>query len=114
MLVNPLSPHDASKHIFTSLKVDLISLQLRGFRREISMKLFHQHMAKLTTFLIFYPLQVIFIHHKSRIATAIRGLWWMKMTVANSGLKGLLLGQRRRRWTNIKPTLVQSVPDMNV
>ena len=27
-LVNPLSPHDALKHNFTSLKTDLISLQL--------------------------------------------------------------------------------------
>ena len=28
-------------------------------------------------------------HYKSRIATTIRGLWWMKMTMVNSGLKGL-------------------------
>ena len=35
------------------------------------MKLFYQYM---TIFFTFYPLQVIFIHYKSRIATAIRGL----------------------------------------
>ena len=35
------------------------------------------------------PLQIIFIHYKSRIATTIRGLWWLKMTIASSGLKGL-------------------------
>ena len=35
----------------------------------ISMKLFYQYMAIL---FIFHPLQTIFIHYKSRIATAIR------------------------------------------
>ena len=40
--------------------------------------------------LIFHPPEVIFIHYKSRIATAIRGLSWMKMTMVNSGLKGLI------------------------
>ena len=40
---------------------------------------------------IFYPHQIIFIYYKSRVATAIRGLWWMKMTMVNSGLKGLIL-----------------------
>ena len=29
--INPLSPHDALKHHFTSLKADLIFLQLRVF-----------------------------------------------------------------------------------
>ena len=29
------------------------------------------------------------MHDKSRIAAAIRGLLWMKMTMGNSGLKGL-------------------------
>ena len=38
---------------------------------KISMKLAYQYMA---IFLIFHPLQIIFIHYKSRIATAIRGL----------------------------------------
>ena len=31
----------------------------------------------------------------------------MKMTMVNSGFKGLRLGQRRRRWTSIKTTLAQ-------
>ena len=33
---------------------------------------------------------IIFIHSKSRIVTAIRGLLWMKMTMVNSGFKGLI------------------------
>ena len=41
-----------------------------------------------TTIINIHPLQVIFIHYKSRIATVIRGLYWMKMTIVNSGLKG--------------------------
>ena len=45
--------------------------------------------------LIFHPLQVIFIHCKSRIATAIHGLWWMKMKMVNSGLKGSRVGLSR-------------------
>ena len=56
---NPLSPHDALK-------------QTEGFRTKISMKLVHQYMAIF--FLIFKPHQIIFMHYKSRIATAIRGL----------------------------------------
>ena len=35
------------------------------------MKLFYQYMS---IFLIFHPQQIIFIHYKSRIAAAIRGL----------------------------------------
>ena len=44
---------------------------------------------------LFHPLQVIFIHYKSRIATAIRGLYWMKITMVNSSLQGLniILGE---------------------
>ena len=38
---------------------------------KISMKFFYQYIA---IFLIFHPLQIIFIHHKSGIAAAIRGL----------------------------------------
>ena len=34
--------------------------------------------------------QVIFIHYKWRIATAIYCLWWIKMTMANIGLEGLI------------------------
>ena len=37
----------------------------------ISMKLVYQYIA---LFFIFHPLQVIFIHYKSGIAAAIRGL----------------------------------------
>ena len=35
----PLSPHDAQKHHFTSLKTHLIFPTTRGFRMKISMKL---------------------------------------------------------------------------
>ena len=59
---NPLSPHDALKHHFTSLKTDLIFLQQRVLERKFPWNL------------IFKPHQIIFIHYKSRIATAIRGL----------------------------------------
>ena len=38
---------------------------------KIYMKPVYQYMA---IFLIFHPLQVVVIHYKSRIATAIRGL----------------------------------------
>ena len=43
--INPLSPHDALKHHFTSPKTDLIFLQPRGFRTKFSMKLVYQYMA---------------------------------------------------------------------
>ena len=36
MSLNPLSPRDALKHHFTSLKIDLIFLQLEGFLNENS------------------------------------------------------------------------------
>ena len=67
----PLSPHDALKHHFTSLKTDLFFLQPRGFRMKISMKVVYQQGPTWHFSLIFQPLQV---HYKSRIATAIRGL----------------------------------------
>ena len=35
ILNNPLSPHDALKHYFTSLKTDLIFPQLRSYRKKI-------------------------------------------------------------------------------
>ena len=57
-LINPLTPHDALKHHFTSLKTDLISLQTYGFSRKISMKLYYQYMA-------------IFTHLKSSSSTSI-------------------------------------------
>ena len=34
ILLDPLSPHDALKHHFTSLKIDLNSLQLRVLERK--------------------------------------------------------------------------------
>ena len=43
--INLLSPHGASKHNFTSLKIDLILIQLRSFRRRIFMKMFYQYMS---------------------------------------------------------------------
>ena len=68
--LNPLSPHDALKHHFTSLKTDLIFLQPRVLERK-----FHETGVPIHgIFFTFYPHQIIFTHYKSRIATAIRGL----------------------------------------
>ena len=68
---NPLSPHDALKHHFTSLKTNLIFLQIRVLERKLPWNCF----ANTWQFsLIWHPPQVIFIHYKSRIATAISGL----------------------------------------
>ena len=39
------------------------------------------------------------------IAIFFNFLWWMKMTIVNSGLKGLMLATRRRRLAKIKTTL---------
>ena len=59
--VNPLSRHDALKHHITSLKTDLIFLQL-GFGKKISTKLAYQYIAIFfifsTTLNHLYPLQV--------------------------------------------------------
>ena len=46
-------------------------LTLEGLRRQISMKLFYE---RIVIFFNFKPNQISFIHCKSRIATAIRGL----------------------------------------
>ena len=57
--INALIPHDALKHHFTSLKTDLIFLQLRVLERQFPCNWF------INTWqfsLIFRPLQVIFIH----------------------------------------------------
>ena len=68
--VNPLSPHDALKHHFTSLKTDLIFLQLRSFRKK-SMKLFCQYMAIFFNFSLIsshlYPIQVENCDSNSRL-----------------------------------------------
>ena len=61
-LFNPLRPHDALKHHFTSLKTDLIFLQQKGFKTKMSMKLVYKSMAIFFTFppisSHLYPLQV--------------------------------------------------------
>ena len=51
------------------------------------MKLFYQYM---TIFFNFSPTLTHLLHYKSRIATAIRDVLWMKMTMANSDFKGLI------------------------
>ena len=67
----PLRSHDAIKHHFTSRKTDLIFLQLGVFQGKFPWNYF----SNIWQFsLIFRPLQVIFIHYKSKIATAMRGL----------------------------------------
>ena len=40
-VLNPLSPHDALKHHFTSLKTDLIFLQLRVLERKFQSNHLH-------------------------------------------------------------------------
>ena len=73
------------KHHFASWKNDLIFWSLVVLGRHFSWNCFKNN----SIFFFCYPLEVIFIYYKSRIATAIRGLWWMKMTMVNSGGKGL-------------------------
>ena len=71
LYVNPLSPHDALKHHFTSLKTDLIFPQLWALKWKFPWNWF------ITTWrfsLTYHSLQIIFIHYKSRIATAIHDL----------------------------------------
>ena len=69
--INSFNPHDALKHHFTSLKTNLIFLQQRVLERKS-----HENGLPIHgNFLEFFkPHQIIFIHYKSRIATAIRGL----------------------------------------
>ena len=50
MFVNPLSPHDALMHHFTSLKQTIFPTT-KGFRTNISMKLIYQYMAIFFFFL---------------------------------------------------------------
>ena len=70
-LFNPLRPHDALKHHFTSLKTNLIFLQQKGFKTKISMKLVYQSMAICFTFppisSHLYPLQVENCDSNSRL-----------------------------------------------
>ena len=59
-MFNPLSPHDALKHHFTSLKTLNFSTT-EGFRTKISMKLVYQYMANFCNFFTLnhlHPLQV--------------------------------------------------------
>ena len=69
--INQLSPRDALKHHFTSLKTDLIFLQPKVLKQKFSWNWFTN---TLQFSLLFKPHQIIFIHYKSRIATAILGL----------------------------------------
>ena len=68
---NLLSPHDALRHHFTSLKTDWIFLQPRLLKWKFPWNRFAN---TWNFFKFFKPHQVIFIHYKLRIATAIRGL----------------------------------------
>ena len=68
---NPLSPHDALKHHFTSLKTYLILLLLRGFKNKIFMKLFYLYIAISSNFQPasshLHPLQVKNCDKNSRL-----------------------------------------------
>ena len=68
---NPLSPHDALKHHFTYLKTDLIFIQPKVLERIFPWNWFT---ITWSFSLIFQPHKIIFIHYKSRFATAIRVL----------------------------------------
>ena len=67
-LKNPLSPHDALKHHFTSLKTDLIFLQLGVLEQNVHETGF-QYMAIFFTFPTnhFHPLQVENCGRNSRL-----------------------------------------------
>ena len=56
---------------------------------KICMELFNNN----NIFLICHPLQVIFIHYKSRIATTIRRLYRVKIAKVNSGLHCLKISR---------------------
>ena len=68
---NPLSPHDALKHHFTSLNIDLNFLQLSVFSIKHSMKLVCQYMVIFFNFSHtsnhFHPLQVENCDSNSRL-----------------------------------------------
>ena len=69
--LNTLNPHNALTHHFTSLKTDLIFLQQRALERKFLLNWFTN---TWQFSFIFKRHQIIFIHFKSRIAAAIRGL----------------------------------------
>ena len=60
----PLYPHDALKHHFTSLKTDLIFLQLGVLEWKFPWNFFTN---TWQFSLIFHPHQIIFIHYKSKL-----------------------------------------------
>ena len=95
--VNPLGPHDALTHHFTSLKKEIIFLQPRVLKRKFPWNWFTD---TWQFSLLFEQHQVIFIHYKSRIAAAIRGLYWMKMKMVNSGWKGLRQNELKQGFTD--------------
>ena len=70
-MINPLRPHDALKHHFTSLKTDLFFLQPGVLDRKFPWNSFTNtwHFSKKI-----HPHQIIFNHYKSRIPAASRGL----------------------------------------
>ena len=70
-LINPLTRHDALKHHSTSLKTYFFFLQPRVLESIFPWDWFTNIWQSS---LIFHPHQIIFIHYKSRIAIAIRGL----------------------------------------
>ena len=92
----PLDPHDSLNHHFVSLK----SEEWPNFLRLVSSEIYFSRNC-LNKYGFFYlPLIcVIFIRDKSIIATAIRGLWWIKRPMVNWGLK--------------YPLCTHSVPDLN-
>ena len=65
------------------MKKDLI-FYTNGFYRE---HFYETLLMKLIFIFISYPREVIVVHYKSRIATVIRDLWWITMTMVKSGLK---------------------------
>ena len=71
MHINALSPHDALKNHFTYLKNRFYFAKTKGFRKENINETFTKTWQFSKNF---HPRQVIFIHYKSRIAAAIRGL----------------------------------------
>ena len=77
----PLDPHDSQNHHFVSLK----SEEWLNFLRPVYSEIHFSRNCFNNDVIIFYlpPIYVIFNHYKSIIATAIRGLWRMKMPIVN-------------------------------
>ena len=90
-MLNPLSPHDALKHHFTSLKTDLISLQLKDLTKHIYESCIPINGNVSPSLNQLHPLQ------------GDLGLKWMKVTMVNSGLKGLRLPAWKIRDRGFEP-----------